>query len=113
MLKRNKKNKIQIPEYKQYGKLRLLSFFIIGLIGVGLIGGIIFVYSNIYSAINQTQAVLMLNTNLSIKTINFTQYDKVDKLWKEKYSDEEMVLTRDPFSAVAEATKTEEEIKIE
>ncbi|MBT4120532.1 MAG: hypothetical protein HOA57_04770 [Candidatus Magasanikbacteria bacterium] len=96
----DKKNTIDIPEYKHYSYLRLASFLIIGFIGAVIIGGIFFVYNNIYTAIGQTQAFINLDQNLSIEIIDFTKYDRVDKLWKEKYSEKELVLTRDPFNAV-------------
>ena len=113
--KNNEKNKIiEIPEYKQYSRLRLLSFFIIGIIGVSVIGGILFVYSNIYTAIGQTQTVISLNTSLTIEIIDFGRYDRVDKAWKDKYSDRELKLSRDPFNKgaiIEEVIKTEEVVE--
>ena len=108
MLQLHKENKIEIPEYKRYFYLRIVSLLIVGIIGSIIIGGIFFVYNNIYIAIGQTQAFMNLDQNLTIEIIDFTKYDRVDKAWKDKYSDEELIITRDPFNAVVEATETEE-----
>ncbi len=97
-----------MPGYKHYSYLRLVSFLIIGVIGIIIMGGIFFVYNNIYIAIGQTQAFINLDQNLTIEIIDFTKYERVDKAWKDKYSDEEIVITRDPFNAVVEAIEIEE-----
>ncbi|MFH1947502.1 MAG: hypothetical protein ABIJ23_05110 [Candidatus Magasanikbacteria bacterium] len=111
MWNHNKNNFINIPEYRQYSRLRFLSFFIITTLGATTIIGILFIYTNIYNAIGQTQTMLNLNSNLAIELIDFARYDKVDKAWKEKYSDEEIVITRDPFNAVVGVVEIEEEIE--
>jgi len=111
MLQFNKKNTVRIPEYKRYSYLRLVSFLIIGFVGVIIIGGIFFVYNNIYIAIGQTQAFINLDQNINIEIIDFAKYEKVDKAWKDKYSEKELVITRDPFNAVVKEVETEEEIE--
>ncbi len=104
----NKNKIIKIPEYKQYSRLRLLSFFIVGLVGVTTIAGVLFVYSNIYEAIDQTQNLISQNSGLTIDVIDFPRYEKVDKAWQEKYSVENksIILNRDPFSKAITTAET-------
>jgi len=109
MLQINKKNEFQIPEYKRYSYLRLASFLIIGIIGAIIISGIFFVYSNIYVAIGQTQAFINLDQNLTIEIIDFNKYEGVDKAWKNKYSEEELNITRDPFNTIINHGEKEED----
>lgn len=111
MLHFHKENPIEIPEYKRYSYLRLVSFLIVGAIGIIMMGGIFFIYNNIYVAIGQTQAFINLDQNLTIEIIDFTKYDRVDKAWQDKYSEEEIMITRDPFNAVVETVEIEEEIE--
>ena len=102
----SKKNTIEIPEYKHYSYLRLINFLIIGIIGIIIIGSIFFIYNNIYIVIDQTQAFVNLDKNLTIEIIDFTKYEQVDKTWQDRYSEGELVITRDPFNAVVKDVET-------
>ncbi len=105
----NRKNLADIPEYKHYSLLRLISFLMIGLIGITIIGGAFFVYNNIYIAIGQTQVFMNIDQSLAIEVIDFAKYDRVDKTWQDKYSDEELVISRDPFNMVLTTEKKADE----
>ena len=95
------KKSVLIEEYKQYSHLRILSLVLIGIIGIALIAGIFFVYNNIYSAINKSQANILLYPIANVEAVDFIRYEAVNKAWEEKYNQAEIVINRDPFNPVS------------
>lgn len=85
-------------EYKHIQSLRLLYILIGGMItfSVGLI--IYFIYSNVYRALEDANTIIILQSDLGIETIDFQKLETMESLWKKRYTLEEPVLVRDPFS---------------
>lgn len=112
MLKIKAKQNYPSPEYKKYYYLRVLGFTIIGLIGAFLIGGIFFIYTNIYVTLGGVKTTLYLNSNLSIEVIDFNRYDKVKSAWQEKNDLIKPLPNKDPFSLSLENLEIEKETNL-
>ena len=78
------RKKPPISEYKQFIKLRTISLAVLGLLLTGFAFIMFFVYSNIYTAIDQVQSIIILKSKLGIETINFELFDKVKKTIEDK-----------------------------
>lgn len=93
-----KKIAIDIPEYRQFGKLKLISLSIIGLIIFGLGIGSFFIYKNIYETIDQMQNIVILKSQLGMEIIDFDKLDRVKKIWTEKNDPHKIKPARNPFT---------------
>lgn len=93
------------PEYKQFLKLRVLSFAIIGLLlSIIMIGGI-FIYRNIFLTISQAEQIIVVASDItSWEIIDFAKFESVKKQWEEKNSDAAAIMTRDPFNPAPTST---------
>ncbi len=94
-----KPNTYRSPEYKQFLKLRLLSFAIIGLISAGVLFGCFFIYKNIFLTVSQAEEIILVKSNLTVlEIIDFDKFDRVKKLWQEKSSPAMDLPEIDPFN---------------
>ena len=67
-------NAYRAPEYKQFLKLRLLSFTIIGSLILTIMLGGFFVYRNIFLTIGQAEQIILVKNNLTtMEIIDFTK----------------------------------------
>lgn len=102
---KKQKNTYRAPEYKQFLKLRLLSFIIIGILALIVMLGGFFIYRNIFLTIGQAEQIILVKNNLSaLEIIDFAKFDKVKKLWEEKNSVLTPIITRDPFNPTPTST---------
>lgn len=99
-------HQIEIKEYSQFGRFRLVILLALFLAMGGIAAGSYYIYGNIYMAVSQTKSQLMLDPLLSQEPIDFDKFDKVQKAWKEKNEQPAIELTRDPFSFKIVATST-------
>lgn len=100
MLVFNQKKKYELPEYQQFSKLRLISMIISGIILIGFIVGMYFIYVNIYQTIGQIQSVMLTQSELNTQIIDFERLEIVQKTWNEKHQLELPALARDPFNSL-------------
>lgn len=91
------KNELDIPEYRQFSKLRLLSILIIGFFVTILSIGIYFVYNNIYETINEIQSIVVMKSEFGAEIINFDSLEKVKTNWNLKHQNNNLELKRNPF----------------
>jgi len=97
MFSQNKKT--IIPEYKQYGRLRVISIFVIIILIAGFSFGLYFIYRNIYTAIDEMQNIVILKSELAMEIIDFDKYNTIKKEWEEKH-ETSFSINRDPFNKV-------------
>ncbi len=93
------KPKIDIPGYRQFGKLKIISLVVIGLILFAFGLSIYFVYRNIYQTIGEMQSIIILKSQMNTEVINFDKLQKVKEKWAEKQTSTTPQLNRDPFYA--------------
>lgn len=102
---KKQENTYRAPEYKQFLKLRLLSFTIIGILILTIMLGIFFIYQNIFLTIGQAEQIILDKSNLTaLEIIDFTKFDNVKKLWEEKNSALMPTAIRDPFNTAPTST---------
>lgn len=102
---KEKINTYRAPEYKQFLKLRLLSFVIIGILALTAMLGGFFIYRNIFLTIGQAEQIILIEGNLTaLEIIDFAKFDKVKKLWEEKNSTLTPAVIRDPFNPAPTST---------
>ena len=95
----NKKTTYQPPEFKQFIRLRIVTFSVIRLIGLSTLLGIFFIYNNIYITISTAEEIISERNGLpSLEIIDFTKFEKVMSIWQTKNNPSEMIINRDPFS---------------
>lgn len=105
-LKPKTSQQIEIKEYSQFSRFRLIIFLALFL-AIGGIGiATYYIYCNVYIAINQAKSQLSLDPLLSQEPIDFDKFDKVQKAWKAKTEQPAIELTRDPFTFKVVATST-------
>ena len=103
---KEKNNTYRAPEYKQFLKLRLLSFSIIGIILVGILLGTFFIYQNIFVTVSQAEQIILVKSNLTaLEIIDFTRLDQVKKAWEEKNNPAAIVIIHDPFNVASTSTQ--------
>jgi len=96
----------EIKEYRQFARFRLVILLVLCLTISMIVIGSYYIYSNIYTAVNQVKSQLILNPLLSQEPIDFDKFDKVQKSWKEKNEQPAIELTRDPFNFKTVTTST-------
>lgn len=99
-----KKNKFpQSIEYKGFQKLRVLSLFFLGLIGVVFILLIYFIYQQIFLSIEQINSVIIPKDELVQEVIDFDKFDKVKSTWNSRLENPMPEIVRDPFNPAVTA----------
>jgi hypothetical protein len=102
---KEKANAYRAPEYKQFLRLRLLSFSAIGLIMIGILLGVFFIYQNIFVTVSEAQQIIMVKSNLSaLEIIDFTKFDKVKKSWQQKNNTLATLPINDPLNVTSTST---------
>lgn len=102
-----KKSTYQPPEYRQFLRLRIITFSIVGLIGLSLLVGIFFIYNNIYTTIGSAEQIIWEKNGLaSLETIDFVKFEKIIETWQAKNNPSDIILNRDPFNSPAISTST-------
>ena len=110
-LTKTKEIKYQAPEYKHFVVLRIINYFVITGLFIGTGFGSLFIYKNIFNTIEQINTIVFLNNVANIEIINFTQYDKVESAWLEKFDPTNIELKSDPFNPPRINTSTSPEKK--
>ena len=99
---KEKVNTYRAPEYKQFLKLRLLSFSAIGLIMLGILLGVFFIYQNIFVTVSEAQQIILVKSNLSaLEIIDFTKFDQVKKTWQQKSNTFVSLPVNDPLNVTS------------
>lgn len=106
------KTKIKDKRNRHIFVLKMLSFFVMFLLLLGIILTIIFVYSSITNTIGQIQSIVTIQTEGNIQLINFGKLDKIEKYWEDNINTELPVTTRNPFIEVAPPPAPEVETEI-
>lgn len=102
---KKQENTYRAPEYKQFLKLRLLSFAIVGLLILIIMLGGIFIYRNIFLTISQAEQIIITTSDLTAwEIIDFAKFDQVKKAWDEKNNPAPLAIVRDPFNAAPTST---------
>ena len=110
-LKPKTNHQIEIKEYHQFSRFKLVIFLALFLAIGGIAVCFYYIYCNIYTAVNQAKSQLMLDPFLSQEPIDFDKFDKVQKAWKDKAEQPAKELTRDPFAFKVVATSTPKNLK--
>lgn len=97
--KKTRKQLLTTVEYKHFQLLRIVNLFTLFLFGVILGFAGMFLYNKIYTVIGQAQNILSLERpSAAGNAINFSQLEKVDSAWREKFSLPPVTAQRDPFN---------------
>lgn len=102
----NKEERFYGAEFKPIQSLRLIYFFMIGLIFFGVGSLSFFIYRHVYQAFEEINAIVVLKSEIGIETINFTVLSDVQQQWKEKFSEPSGTVLRNPFSPASDVNKT-------
>lgn len=107
MWKINKSPTYQLPEYRLFAKLKILSWAILSLLFIFALLISFFIYTNIYNTVGTAEQIIIQSNDLSsVEIIKFELFEKVKKTWDEKNNLPPVPeLKRDPFNAVS-ATST-------
>lgn len=103
---KNKEERVYGAEFKPIQSLRLIYFFMIGLIFFGVGSLSFFIYRHVYQAFEEINAIVVLKSEIGIETINFTVLSDVQQQWKEKFSEPSGTVLRNPFSPASAVNKT-------
>lgn len=84
-------------ESRQYAHLRLFSFVITGLVMLGVLSTILFIYQNIYLTIDRTREQIIIDPIFTQEAIDFARLDSVQKAWDVKTLGERLPILINPF----------------
>ncbi|KKQ27818.1 MAG: hypothetical protein US42_C0005G0043 [Candidatus Magasanikbacteria bacterium GW2011_GWC2_37_14] len=94
------------PEYQQFLKLRLINISVFTLLGLATILGCLFIYQNIFLTIGQAEEIIIAKSGLSsLEVIDFTKFEKVEKIWQEKIQTTTSTNFNDPFNNISSSTE--------
>lgn len=101
---------LQAAEYRHFMTLRLINILMMAMFALLIFGGGIFMYQRIYNTIGQIQVITILRSQLGAKVIDFTNLEAIEAGYTQKYSENTLTPTRDPFHSV---TAIVEEVPVE
>lgn len=85
-------------QYRHFRVLRIISMISAGIIVALVAVALYFTYRSVFSTIENAEAALQIQHNLSTDIINFGQYEAIETAWDQKYAQDPLTISRDPFS---------------
>lgn len=86
-------------EYKHIKTVRLVYILTVGLLVLFVSAMVSFVYTNIFQALEEANVIVVLQSELQMKTINLERLDDVQSAWEKKQERIPVSELQNPFIA--------------
>lgn len=93
-------------EYKHVYTLRVVYLIITGLLFLLLSFIVVFIYRNVFQALDEANVIVVLQSDLQMKTINFERLAEVEHDWIARQEMPAVIANENPFFPAAVASST-------
>lgn len=99
-------------EYKHVYALRMMYIAITGLLLLGVTMLSYFIYTNVFEALDEANVIIVLQSDLQMKTINFERLETVETTWERKQNISPFKVKFNPFFSSATNLSTSTQIDV-